>query len=262
MTTEMIGGAIEKSWKKTFLSKACSMSICAVFLSGCSAILPSLRQPDRIYPFDDDVVYLNSSYSNLKNYTGTVESRNELISARMYEIDVAYTKYESQLTHENQQVNFGSTALTLGLTTAGSLILAPQTTRVLSGLASGITGLDNAYSEKIILSKTIQNVQTQMRANRNDQAALIYASMRCSLKDYPIGMALSDLESYYRAGTFTAGLINLSKTVAKAETEAKANKEAKSAASSSSAKAQLMESAAVTLEKAAAPSQGCPRLAG
>jgi hypothetical protein len=180
----------------------------------------------------------------------------------MYEIDLAYTKYESQLTHENQNVNFGATALSLGLTTAGSLILAPQTTRVLSGLATGVTGLENAYNEKIILSKAIQNVQTQMRANRNDQAAIIYSSMRCNLKDYPIGMGLSDLEAYYRAGTFTAGLINLSKTVAKAETEAKANKDAKSPAASESAKAQLMESAAVTAEKASPPSTSCPRLAG
>jgi hypothetical protein len=148
----------------------------------------------------------------------------------MYAIDLYYTKYESQLTHESQDANFIATAVSLGLTTAGSLITVAETTRILSGLATGVTGLNTAYNEKVLLNNAIQNVQSQMRANRHEQAALIYASMQCRVDVYPMGMALSDLEGYYRGGTFTAGLVRLSGTVNKAEQEAKARKEVNSPA--------------------------------
>jgi len=82
-------------------------------------------------------------------------------------------------------------------------------------------------------------VQTQMRANRAEQAALILGNMKCPLATYPIGMALSDLEAYYRAGTFTAGLIKLSDTVNKAESDAKASKDAQAPAPPKGAAAKL-----------------------
>ena len=104
----------------------------------------------------------------------------------------------------------------------------------------------------------MQNVQTQMRANRNDQAALIYANMQCPIERYPVGMALSDLESYYRAGTLTSGLVNLSRTVTKAETDSKASKDSKAPASPPAAKAQLQMTSKVAESKTKA-SDTCPR---
>jgi hypothetical protein len=76
-----------------------------------------------------------------------------------------------------------------------------------------------------LLSKTIQNVQTQMRANRNEQAAIILGNLKCDLIDYPLPLGLLDIEAYYRAGTFTAGLITLADTVSKAESDSKLKKD-------------------------------------
>jgi hypothetical protein len=200
--------------------------------AGCTHLVPSVRQPDRLYSTDDEIAvvrnYLEVQNGLMMRYATSpdVNTRNAIITERIYAIDVFYTKYESQLTHENQDVNFGATAVELGLTTAATLVPVAQTTRLLSGIATGVNGLDTAYNEKILLSKTIQNVQTQMRANRNEQAAIILANMKCDLSDYPLGLAMSDLESYYRAGTFTAGLIKLADTVSKAEGDAQEKKNA------------------------------------
>jgi len=161
----------------------------------------------------------------------------------MYAIDIFYTKYESQLTHENQEANFLSTMTALGLNTAGAITTSASGTRILSALAGGVIGADSAYNEKILLSKAIQNVQTQMRANRAEQAALILAGMKCAIQDYPMGTALSDLEAYYRAGTFTAGLVRLSGTVAAAEDIAKAKKDVQTAAAPVEATVKLQNDA-------------------
>jgi hypothetical protein len=229
------------------------LSILAPVVSGCWAnAIPSVRQPDRLIPAAEELVSIRLAdpvlYDRYVHYP-SVATRNDFITARMYAIDLEYTVYESQLTHENQDVNFMATAVNLGLTGTASLIPVAQTSRLLSGIATGVTGLDTAYNEKILLSKTIQNVQTQMRANRNDQAAIILANMKCNIQAYPVGMALSDLEAYYRAGTFTAGLLNLTNTVNKAETEAKANKEAQSPAPSPAAVTQLRAAANIANSK-------------
>jgi hypothetical protein len=217
--------------------------VLTICIAGCTHLVPSVRQPDRLYSIDDEIAWvrydLGTQNGLLSAYWASpnTTTRNAVITERMYAIDVLYTKYESQLTHENQDVNFGATAVELGLTTAATLVPVAQTTRLLSGIATGVNGLDTAYNEKILLSKTIQNVQTQMRANRSEQAAIILANMKCDLNDYPLGLAMSDLESYYRAGTFTAGLIKLSDTVSKAEGDAQQKKEAQTAAESIAAAA-------------------------
>jgi hypothetical protein len=220
-------------------------TILASALSGCvSTTIPSLRQPERLYSLDEEAAALRqTALLNAYYSTQTVQSRNEYITARMYATDLYYTKYESQLTHENQEANFLATMAALGLSTAGAITTSASGTRILSALAGGVIGADNAYNEKILLSKAIQNVQTQMRANRAEQAALLLANMKCSIQDYPMGMALSDLEAYYRAGTFTAGLVRLSDTVAKAEDEAKAKKDVQTAASPTTAATQLQNDA-------------------
>jgi len=97
----------------------------------------------------------------------------------------------------------------------------------LSGIATGVTGLDKAYDEKQLLSNTMQALQTQMRADRKAWAAEIQAKMVGSDKttptpiaQYTLAMALSDADSYYQAGTIASALIGLSKTVANAESNA------------------------------------------
>jgi cell wall-associated NlpC family hydrolase len=110
--------------------------------------------------------------------------------------------------------------------------------------------LDTAYSEKVLKSQIIQNVLASMRTARHDQAAVLYANMYCPIAVYPIGVALSDLESYYRAGTFQTGLIKLTQTVSKAETDSKANQDSNKPAPTADSKAKLEANAAEATVKA------------
>jgi hypothetical protein len=244
------------------------LAACLPAVTGCiSSVVPSLRQPDRLYSIDEEVGRVRAALDSQDLWDSyarapSKSSRNAYITARMYAIDILYTKYESQLTHENQEVNFLATATTLGLNTVGALTTVASTTRLLSGIAGGITGMDNAYNDKVLLSKAVQNVQTQMRANRAEQAALIFANLKCPLPNYPMGMALSDVEAYYRAGTFTAGLIKLSETVNKAEAEAKAKKDVQTPASPPEATAKLMGEADVKSAQTARNTPKCPSMAG
>jgi hypothetical protein len=58
---------------------------------------------------------------------------------------------------------------------------------------------------------------TAMRAARHERRAIIRTRMQCPANVYPLGLALSDVESYYRAGTIESGLIRLNRTVSSDE---------------------------------------------
>jgi hypothetical protein len=169
------------------------------------------------YPGD-----LSSFYA--MSLANQANARNQIVTARMYIADLEYHNYEARLTREVQDEGLLATAVSLGLTGTASLIPVAQTSRILSGVATGVTGLDKAYNEKELLSNTIQALQTQMRADRKEWAAEIQAKMVrpdkttvTPIAEYTLAMALSDADAYYQAGTIASALIGLSKTLANKE---------------------------------------------
>jgi hypothetical protein len=201
-------------------------------LAGCTIASGQLG-PERPITIDDDLAWLRPQIENditmfyQARPADRAALRNEIITARMYIADIEYHKYEARLTREMQGEGFLATATSLGLTTTASLIPVAQTSRLLSGIATGVTGLDKAYDEKQLLSNTMQALQTQMRADRKAWAAEIQAKMvradkttPTPIAEYTLAMALSDADSYYQAGTIASALIGLSKTVANAESNA------------------------------------------
>ena len=218
-----VGGFID-AWPRIIC-----LTLVLPLVAGC--FVPSVRQPDRLYTIDQEIQQIRTALNARPdiwacfNAADQRSCRNAYITLRMYAIDVLYTKYEASLTHEKQDIDFGATAVSLGLTSTASLIPVAQTSRILSGIATGVTGLNTAYNEKVLLSHAIQNLQTQMRTDRARQAAGIIAKMESPIEKYTFGMALSDLEEYYAAGTITSGLIGLSTTVNKAAVEAGVGKD-------------------------------------
>jgi hypothetical protein len=192
--------------------------------------------PVRPVTVDDDVALakdlINDDLSKFPSADPVTQAamRNRIVTARMYIADMEYHYYEGRLTREMQDEGLLATAVNLGLTTSATLVPVAQTKTLLSGLATGITGLDKAYNEKELLSNTIQALQTQMRADRKAEASVIFAKMFkdvssnariiTPIAEYTLPMALSDVDAYYQAGTISSALIGLSKTVANAERNA------------------------------------------
>lgn len=192
--------------------------------------------PQRPIAIDEDVAWtrplavpdLSIFYSASPTQQASI--RNQILTARMYIADVEYHNYEARLTREMQDEGLLATATSLGLTTSSTLLTPVATKTILSGIATAVTGLDKTYNEKELLSNTIQALQTQMRVDRKTQAAVIYAKMfkdagsnvktPTSIAEYPLPMALSDVDAYYQAGTIASALVGLSKTLATADRNA------------------------------------------
>ena len=154
-------GGAGRYYLNDFLILALTLSVLG--LAGC---FPSHQiGPVRPITVDDDValmsIYTNPNLSSFETLPKGEQAafRNKMITARMYVADLEYHNYEAALTKEIQTEGLAATATSLGLTTTASLIPVAQTSRLLSGIASGVTGLDKAYNEKELISNTIQALQ-------------------------------------------------------------------------------------------------------
>lgn len=214
-------GASGRNDKRGKVNRPITFAIIALpLLTACAAV----SSPDRLYPVETEMDNIRASLTETDNKKLTsIDDRNQIIAKRMYAIDVQYSKYEAALTHDSQLSDFAAKTANIALTTTGQLIPVTQTKNLLNGIGAAVNSLDDAYDAKILRARLIESIQNAMSAARHDQAAVIYANMECPLEKYPLAMAFSDLEAYYRAGTLTAGIIRLSKASAEDEKNAKAN---------------------------------------
>jgi hypothetical protein len=198
--------------------------VTGVLVSGCASVRGG---PDRLYSVAEETQGIRENLKGFSladfsklNESSRVNYRNDWIAARMYAIDIQYTSYEAALTNERQNVGFGAAATTIGLTTASGLATSTMSKDILTGVAGAITGARAAYENDILLAHSVQWVQSQMRTQRSLIGERILRGMKASTIDYPLAAALTDLEDYYRAGTFTGGMIGTTATLGAEATQA------------------------------------------
>jgi hypothetical protein len=196
-------------------------------LAGCKTVDGG---PDRLYSVSEEVAQarglldvaapggvpgLIERYYAVVSTTNTAADdaqrmflRNEIIARRMYIIDVEYSEYEASLTSERQKFGFLTTAAASALGIAATLTTPLRSAQIVSGAGAAVLASRGAYDSEVVIAKTLQIVQGYMRAARDNVAARqILPRVSESTITYPLSAALHDLEDYYRAGTFTAGLI-------------------------------------------------------
>jgi len=127
----------------------------------------------------------------------------------MFEIDLEYQVYFSRLTNDSQLGNLAGDLALLGLTASSTLAPAIVTKTVLSATSTAVTGAKTAVDQDVLLSHTIQILQSQMETSRALIRNRILANFNIKTPPaipYNYWTALSDLEEYYSAGTIPGAL--------------------------------------------------------
>ncbi|MER8746559.1 hypothetical protein NKH54_26355 [Mesorhizobium sp. M1004] len=139
--------------------------------------------------------------------------RNNYVYARMYAIDLNFSEFERRLQADSSQLDVAGSVANIALTQTSTLIAPVGTKNILTSVAAGLTGTQAAYEQKVFLGKTVQLLESQMELDRNRQATQIYQRLRLPASQYSLYLALSDLETYYQAGTMANAQINISHDV-------------------------------------------------
>ncbi len=214
----------ENSWWGKLL--CLSAPLLGLMMSGCLSIEGG---PPRLFSVAEEAdvarVRVRGWEETYYNVPPNKAVRNEIIAARMREIDSFYYSFEASLIRERQEVGLVSTIISIGLSGAVPLVSAVATKNILGAASSGLQGATKAYSDEVLFQKTVQVLATQMRARRAIVASDIVTRMRTlDVATYPLSMANSDLDEYYAAGTIAGALIEVQKTVS---AEAKIAEDAK-----------------------------------
>jgi hypothetical protein len=213
---------------------AVARNLAAVLVASCLTVgcwaPPTIAGPDRLYDTDVETgslqTFTNVTGANWSQYLHAPKDdrmgfRNEIMAARMYAIDVNYTKFEHEVSIEGQSVEFWSKLGSNSLTAATAAVPAASTVRQLNAIATGFNLASSSYTDAFFRKQLIENLVAAMRAARHERRAVIRSRMSCPTLYYPFGLAMSDVESYFRAGSLESGILRLTQTITAEEKKTK-----------------------------------------
>ncbi len=191
---------------------------------GCTAAFQSQPEPSLDANRDLAAAVIAATLDNVVGADGTIPNvskarRNEIIFARMAEIDILYTDYETRFARQQRESDFAFALLGLGLGSAGAFA-GEVASQALSAASGAVTGVQQAYQKEILVERTVQAFISEMRANRAKVRQSILIKLDADMTLYPLQAAISDLELYRHAGTLTAALVGIAEAAALRESAA------------------------------------------
>lgn len=130
--------------------------------------------------------------------------RNAVVNARIRAMDVMFNEFQQDLYQEGVGFGISTDWIVLALSGAGALISSAST--ALSAASSGVVGAKAAFDRNAFLDKTLPTLLATMVAQRKDVLVTIRASLALDIDEYPLTLALTDLDRYYQAGTLPGAL--------------------------------------------------------
>lgn len=134
------------------------------------------------------------------------DDRDDVVNGRMALIDLNYKAFVREFVLEKQEADTATDIAVIGLGTAGAVISPSSTTRVLAGIAGGITGAKASFDKNFYFEQTAKALYTAMNAQRKEVRARILDGLTVDAVRYPLSQALADLDDYYFAGTFLGAI--------------------------------------------------------
>jgi hypothetical protein len=179
-------------------------------LTGCQ----SLRYggaPEPSFNVDKDLEQLAKEYGEAASITDfyknpTKEARDKFICGRLVMMNIRYIQFIRKTTSEKQLLDSAVEILALSLNLAGASVSAAGTKTVLAAIAAGVTGSKVVVDKNYYYEKTIPALIAAMNAQRKQALVPIVGGMAKSLDEYPFAQAVTDLQSYYFAGTFLGAI--------------------------------------------------------
>lgn len=191
-------------------------------LIGCAAFE---GYPQRATTPENDLATLKSEIDGTATKQcldqSDIKCRNRILAARMHATNIRFSEFEETLFRQTRKAGFGSTLATLGLTSAAA-VSTGGASQVLSGIAAFIIGGKEAFQKEVLAERTVIAIHTAMRGKRAQVALRIMTRWNQTIDQYPLALALGDLDEYYSAGTVLGALVGITEAVGASTKQAEA----------------------------------------
>jgi hypothetical protein len=207
-----------------------SLLVLVFFVSGCSVYRPKSPIPAS---YSKQTLQDVSSPTLLQVYnampqgttveqTAKVARRNQILTELIYLVDQNYYSFENHF--YGTQATFSTTTdfINLGLTAAGSVTGTAELKSILSATATGVTGAKTSVEKNFFDQQSRAAVVAKMRALRATQLATLQDEnhMKAGVTGYSLEAGISDVSSYYDAGTVVGALQSISQSAGQQATDA------------------------------------------
>ena len=183
--------------------------------SGCNT-LEYAGGPAPAFNVDQDIQDLEDHYASATSlkayYTGGLETkarRDEFIVGRLTLYNLAYIKFIRQFYLSNAQLNSILDITNIGIGLTATLVEPVVTKSILAAIAAGLTGSRLSIEKNFFQEQTIQVLITQMNAQRTAALVPIQRGLGQSVEEYPLALAIVDLNTYYEAGTIQGAITGI-----------------------------------------------------
>jgi len=137
--------------------------------------------------------------------------RNEVVNARVREIDISFNQFQQQLFQEGVGSTLATDWTVLSLNMAGTLV-SGNWPKYLSGASALTVGGKASFDKNAYFEKTMPALLATMVAKRKEVLVKIWDGLSKDIDDYSLNFALSDLDAYYCAGTILGAIIEVTET--------------------------------------------------
>lgn len=142
-------------------------------------------------------------------YTDCTERRNAIVWEMLLVVNHNYHNHEGNLIAGNAKNNFYVGGLRTMLETIVVFNPSLPGAQYLSGAAALTGNLQSSASKEFYFEQMIFALVNQMLRNRKEVENTIISGLGKPYADYPLSLALQDIDDLYRAGTVASAIGNL-----------------------------------------------------
>lgn len=191
---------------------ACALSL---VLTGCQS-LTWTGAPDMPFSVDDDlraiiddakIGEVQKRYSDANGDENKLrKARDAFLFSRIAVIDLKYLQFIGSLTSNKHELDAATEIAALTLNIAGTLTGGAQAKANLAAAAAVITGSKTSVDKNFFYEKSVDALVAMMNAQRKEKLLSILHSMEEDSISYPLSLAISDTQNYYRVGTIQGAI--------------------------------------------------------
>ena len=196
-------------------TNASCLVIAGVLLSACQTLsgYPTSVQDDTAVIsaaqpyFSPNVRTIGESPSDSDRGGLTQRQYRDIVVYRQLEaIDLRYYEFEASLTSTYNTLDVAADLAVLVLSGFGATTGGAATKAALAAASAGIVGAKTVVQTDIFYQKTLPALIVQMRALRQAALVTIKSGLATDVSKYSIDQAMSDVKTYYIAGTLPSAI--------------------------------------------------------
>lgn len=132
--------------------------------------------------------------------------RDRIVRSRVRAHDIVFHEFEKALFREGVALNMGLDWITLGISGVIATTGGVGLKEALGAVSAGLIGAKASMDKNAFFDKTMPALLAQMNASRTAERVKIEDGLTKDTTEYPLALAVIDVEHYRRAGTLLGAL--------------------------------------------------------